>query len=358
MDRFWEFSSSYTKDGRVLSLGRHHPDATYRSPYPPTTYFMIHGFRKLVNRPRFLLEYLAMVSGAAIVLFTWGLARGLSSDADSARYTAALMALDIALWHHASRSHTPAVVGLAAFLAAVAYLVARYDAFRHGGTVTRFALLSLAAALAYSATLVHFVVFTAWLTLLACVGEGRLIPDPLTRRVLTGSLTGTLASVALFYRKFIGDTWTSKDAVLATAAYRPPATLFFLRNQVRDTVRIFQFGYPFWFLLALPAYFKLRAWASGPPARRVIYAWTATVATFVVLKDPLFFPRLLLQIKEDLLYAPLLCVLGGMTLSRLVSRGRKGKVLVAAVFVVVLGLQLRDYLYNADTVSVWAATQR
>jgi hypothetical protein len=269
------------------------------------------------------------------------------------------MSLDIALWHHASRSHTPAVVGLAVFVGAVTYLVARYDSIRQGSTVVRFSLLSLAAALTYSATLLHFVVLIVWLTILACLSERRLIPGSSTRRVVAGSAAGTLASVALFYRNFIGNTWTSKDAVLETAAYRAPATFLFLRNQVRDTARILRFGYPVWVLLALPAYVKLRTWTSGPFARRIVYSWTAAVATFVLLKDPAFFPRLLLQVKEDLLYAPLLGVLGGMTLSRLVSRRTKGRMLVVAIiFLILTGLHLRDYLYNADTVTVWAATQQ
>jgi hypothetical protein len=351
-DQFWEFSSSFGESGR----GKPHFGADYRAPYPPWTYFLIHGLRRVTNRPRFLLELLAMISGAIMMLLTYGLSRHLSADPKAATYAAALAAIEISIWHHASRAHTPGSIGQVLFLAALLYLVYRHRDFRRTGTVVRFALLSFAATIAYTATLFHFVIFTAWLVVLELMEHRAWIPRSETVRMLIGAVSGTLASLALFYRRFVGTALAGKDAILAVEGYRPPATFFFLRNQMRDTARILWFGYPVWVLLGLPAYFKLRSWASGPFARRVILAWTATYGTLLLLKDPVFFPQLFLHVKEDLLYAPLACVLGGMTLSRTASRGTKGKLLVAIVFLVLLGLQIRDYVFNADTVA--AAIQR
>jgi hypothetical protein len=171
-----------------------------------------------------------------------------------------------------------------------------------------------------------------------------------TVRILIGAMSGTLASLGLFYRRFVGTALASKDAILAVEGYRPPATFFFLRNQMRDTARILQFGYPVWIVLGLPAYFKLRSWTTGPFARRVILAWTATYGTLLLLKDPAFFPQLFLHVKEDLLYAPLACVMGGMTLAWLSTKGGRGKTAIAVILAALLYLQVRDYVYNSDMI--------
>jgi len=235
----------------------------------------------------------------------------------------------------------PALLGQVAFVSAVLYLLARHDQMDRTGVALRFGLLSFLATLSYSATLVHFVLFIAWLAAL------ELVQKSFARSFLVSAISGTLASVGLFYRHFLG---TPPEALTAGAAYRAPATFLFLRNQVRDTVRILEGGYPAFIVLSLPAYFRLRSWSSGPFSRRVIWAWTASYVSLLILKDPLLFPEVFLQIKEDLLYAPLLAVLGGMTLTRLDSRGGRGRLAAGLVLAALLALRVNDYLYNADTI--------
>jgi hypothetical protein len=347
LSQFWEFSSSFGESGR----GKPHFGADYRAPYPPWTYFLVQGLRLFMNRPRFLLELLAMTSSAIMVLFVYGLSRRLAADSTAAAYATALAALEISIWHHASRAHTPGSVGQVFFLAAVFYLVYRQGDFQRTGTIVRFALLSLAATIAYAATLFHFVIFIAWLVFLDLVAERSWVPGRQTVRMLIGAVSGTCGSFALFYYRFVGTATANRQAIFAAEGYHPPATFFFLRNQMRDTVQILRFGYPGWVLLAVPAYLKLRDWTTDSFARRVIMAWTATYGTLLVLKDPVFFPQLFLHAKEDLLYAPLLCVMGGMTLARLHSKGRRGKIAVAAVLIALACLQARDYTYNSDMVN-------
>jgi hypothetical protein len=343
---FWEFSSSFGETGR----GKPHFGADYEAPYPPWTYYLLHGLRQMWNRPRFLLEMLGLASGGLIMLLTYALARGLAKNGATAPFAAGLAALEISTWHHASRAHTPGLVGQVFLLLALVYLVHRYEDIARPLGLIGFAAASLMATLAYTATLFHFVGFMFFFVFVELVTRRSFFPTRTTFRATAAAATGTLGSLVLFYGHFIRPALASKKAILSREAYRAPARFFFLRNQMRDTVRILRFGYPAYVLLALPAWFKLRSWSSGELARRVVWAWTATYVFLLLLKDPVLFPQLFLHVKEDLFFAPLLCVLGAMTLQHLSIVGKKGKVATLAILAALLALQIQDYLFNANTV--------
>ncbi len=354
-ESFWELSSSYGQEGRTVSLGRRPADADYVAPYSPWSYFLVHGLRTLLDEPRFLLEYLSIVCAATLVLLVYGLAFSLSHDTTSAALGAVLAALEIAIWHHASRAHMPALLGEVFFVAAVLYLAARQADFgRNLGVFFRFALLSLLATLSYSATLPHFVVFIGWLVVLE-VMSSRFRIGARARGWLGAAVSGTLGSVALFYRHFLGASKAS--AAFHPEGYQAPASFFFLRNQPRDTVRILEMGHPVFLALAVPAYFRLRSWVATDFSRRVIWAWTAAYVTFLLAKDPLLLPGLFLQIKEDLFFAPLACALGGMTLGHLIRASRRGRLATFALVALLAVLRMNDYLYNADTIHPPAASE-
>jgi hypothetical protein len=348
-EALWEIASSYGKDGRTLSLGRYHPDADYVAPYPLGSYFFLHAARKLVDEPRFLVEYLAILCAAVLVLLAYILTRQLFPDPLAPSLAAMLLACDLVTWHHASRAHMPALFGQVFFVTAVVFLLARERDLLHFRTAILFALLSMAATLAYSATLLHFVVFMVWLVLLEVVSARSIFMRPEARGFLAASVAGTLGSFAVFYRHFLG-AGGDKLALLSSEGYRAPASFLFLRNQVRDTARVLRAGYPLWWFLATPALVRLHAWTSRSFARRVVWAWTLAFLTFVVLKDPLVVPRLLLQIKEHLFVACLLSSLGGMTLAKLAQWGAKGKLAVALILAVALALRVGDYAANADMI--------
>ena len=345
----WEIASSYGKDGRTLSLGRYHPQADYVAPYPLGSYFVIQGARRLLDEPRFLVEYLAILSAALLVLLTYALTKRLCSDPLAPAVAAVLFTCDLATWHHASRAHMPALFGQVFFVSAVVYLLARQRDLHRFRPALIFGLLSFAATLAYSATLLHFVLFMVWLVFLEVVSARSILMHREARGFLAASIAGTLASVAVFYQHFLG-AGGSKLALLSSAGYRAPASFFFLRNQIRDTVRVLASGYPLSWLVAIPAFAKLGAWTRSAFSRRVVWAWTLTFLTFLVLKDPIFFPRLFLQIKEHLFFACLLSALGGMTLSKLSQSGSKGKVAVAVVLTLAVALRVGDYASNADMI--------
>ena len=317
---------------------------------------MLHGLRKLWNRPRFLLEFTGLACGGLIMLLIYALASGLSRNGEGAAFAAALAALEISTWHHASRAHVPGLVGQIFLLLALVYLVHRYADIERPLGMVGFAAAALTATLAYTATLFQFVGFMFFFYLTDLVAQRSLLPTRTTFRVTSAAATGTLGSLLLFYGHFIRPALASKSAILSREAYRAPGRFFFLRNQMRDTVRILRFGYPAHVLLALPAWFKLRTWSAGALARRVVWAWTATYVSLLLLKDPVFFPQLLLHVKEDLFFAPLLCVLGGMTLRHLSGSGRIGKAITVAILTVLFALQVQDYLFNANTVSISMST--
>lgn len=352
---FWEFSSSYGVDGR----GKPHFGADYEAPYPPWTYAIVHVLRKALNHSRFWLELVGMTCAGLMALLSFALARRFSTNPCAATFAFILMAIEISTWHHASRVHVPGMLGGVFFLMAITYLAYRFEQLERWSVLLGFAFLSMLATLAYTATLFHFVFFMIWFTVLELFERRSPLPSATTLRAVAASSTGTLGSFAVFYHRFVAPALASKDAILAYEGYRAPATFFFLRNQMRDTAKILSLGYPWFVALALPAYVRLKEWSQGALSRRIILAWTATYVMLLVLKDPVFFPQLFLHVKEDLLFAPLACILGAMTLSAAWSSpGKLKKWAVGAVLVFLLVLQARDYLYNADTIAVWAASQR
>ena len=157
-DDFWEFSSSHGVSGR----GKPHFGSDCAAPYPPWTYFIVHGLRKLVDHPRFWIEFVGMFSASILTLLTYGCAVKLSREEKAPSFAFALMSLEISTWHHASRVHTPGLVGEVFFVAAVTYLAWNLDLLSNRRHFAAFALLSMLATLAYTATLFHFLIFTAF----------------------------------------------------------------------------------------------------------------------------------------------------------------------------------------------------
>jgi hypothetical protein len=83
----------------------------------------------------------------------------------------------------------------------------------------------------------------------------------------------------------------------------------------------------------------------------MIWSWVAAYAMHLILKDPVLFPQLFLYVKEELMYAPLACILGGVTLAWLDRKGRLGRAVAYGVVLLCFGLYLQDFHYNADAVA-------
>jgi hypothetical protein len=352
LDQFWEFSSTTPVAGHNKPATGF--DQDYVAPYPPWSYFLVHALRPVKDNPRFWMEWLGLVAAGAIVLLTERLARDFAGDAKTAAYAAALMAVEIATWHHASRAHTPTMLGQLSFLAAVAYLVANHDQMKSPRALFGLGFFSFLACVAYPGSLIHWVILLGCFLVVELVARRSLLPSPDAARALLASAAGGVASIAAFYHPFV---WAAiagratRQAILLREVFRPKATFFFLRNQMRDTVEILSFGYPLWVLLGVPALLRLRAWAHDPFARKMIWSWLAAYTLHLILKDPVFFPQLFLYVKEELMYAPLACILGGVTLAWLDAKGRLGRATAYGVVLLCLGLYVQDFHYNADAVA-------
>ena len=95
----------------------------------------------------------------------------------------------------------------------------------------------------------------------------------------------------------------------------PPATFFFLRNQMRDTVRILFNGYPLFVALSMGGWVLLCRTEVAGFHRRLLVAWGLTYVLMLIFKDPALFPMIFLHAKEDLFYASLACLLGGLPIA-------------------------------------------
>jgi hypothetical protein len=80
----------------------------------------------------------------------------------------------------------------------------------------------------------------------------------------------------------------------------------------------------------------------------VLVAWAAAWVLIMVLKDPLFFPRLLRWAKEDQFLSPLLCVFIGAAAFALPRRWMRWAAAALAV-AVAARIEWQDFLLHANT---------
>jgi peptidoglycan/LPS O-acetylase OafA/YrhL len=119
------------------------------------------------------------------------------------------------------------------------------------------------------------------------------------------------------------------------------------RNEGRQSHRIWVLGFAAPLLAGLlAAPVALRR--ARPAARPVLLAWLAAWALIMVLKDPVFFPKMLRWAKEDQFVSPLLCMLiaAGVTAIR---PHRLRQAVTVVVVLAALALAGRDFSYHANT---------
>ena len=239
-----------------------------------------------------------------------------------ARIAAILLAFEISLWHHVHRVHGPGILGEFFVLCFIFFLVAYRDSLQTTKGVLWFAGLSAVTLISYPAPVVQLLILLAWLTLLVeVVGEERT----LLKGLLGGFSLGAGVAVAIYYAPYAIDALAKADILLDRGDYDPRATFFFLRNQMRDTVRILSNGYPLYVALSLVGLFTLGRYNTLGFHRRVLFAAVLTYVTMLILKDPIFLPRVFLHAKEDLFYSPIACLLAALPLASLwASRTLRG----------------------------------
>jgi hypothetical protein len=239
--------------------------------------------------------------------------------------------------------------------------VYRHDEMKSPRAFLGLGLFSFLACVAYPGSLIHWVIFLGCFLTVELLARRSLLPSRETARAIVACAAGGVASLATFYHPFV---WAAiveratRQAILLREVFQPKATFFFLRNQMRDTVQILGFGYPLWVLLGVPALFRSREWARGLFARKIVWSWVAAYVVHLILKDPALFPQLFLYVKEELMFAPLACILGGVTLAWLDAKGRLGRVAAVAVVLLCLGLYVQDFHYNADAVAAMLSREK
>ena len=103
---------------------------------------------------------------------------------------------------------------------------------------------------------------------------------------------GLLASFVFYYAPYALEAIRKSSLLLDRATYDPPATFFFLRNQMRDTVRILYNGYPLFVALSIGGWVLLCRPEVAGFYRRFLVAWGLTYGLMLILKDPALFPMI------------------------------------------------------------------
>jgi hypothetical protein len=312
---------------------------------------MIFAAWKLFGDLRFLLEFVPVLLASLMLVVVYLTAKTIWDDTTVARLATLLFSLEISVWHHVHRGHGPGIFGAFFVLLYVWFLAAYAQRVRTWWRVGGLAALTLAVTLCYTVAFVQISIYISVLTAIVLVFGGK---DGRSRLVyiLVGFSFGIGGGLLLYYGPYIVDAVVGGGAVLDSGqAYDPPATFFVLRNQLRDTVRILQNGYPIFVGLSLMGLWALGRSNASAFHRSMLWAGFVTYLGMLVLKDPAVLPRIFLHAKEDLFFAPFACLLAALPLARLWTSRLVGKLVVVIIFIALFGLALRDQVINADTLS-------
>ena len=332
-------------ESRTVEAREGENSRAYGSPYPPFFYLFTFLLLSVHDDLRFLLELVPVALGALMLVMVFVMAWTIWAERTIARFAAVLMLLEISIWHHAHRGHGPGLFGAAFVLAFVALVALRAPGMKTVRSGLPLALPACIAALSYAVAPIQLGFFVATLTVLLAISRDERI---LAAALALGSALGAAGAVILYYGPYVLDALERSRFLLEGGAYAPPAAFFFLRNQMRDTVRIYLNGFPLYLLLSAAGLVLLRRSGASSAHQKLLWSAALTFALLLVLKDPLVFPRILLHAKEDLFYASFACLLGALPLSALWSR-RVGRRAAALLLAVLSYLAAKDQAHNANT---------
>ena len=345
-DELHRYSSSSDPfdDGHV----RPHFGVNYGAPYPPLFYIMTFATTFVHGDIRFLIEFLSVALSAALMVLVFLIARTIWDDVRVACFSVLLLVFEISIWHHAHRAHAPGTLGAFVVLFWLYFLIAHRDFIHSRQGLAIFAVFSMLAALTYPASLVQISIFSTFMALF--LWRGSHDERELCRRFVAGLSLGFAGAFVFYYAPYAIQAVQKSSILLDRQAYDPPATFLFLRNQMRDTVRILRNGYPLYVTLSVVGFgLVARSVVSLSYHRKILSACGLTYVAMLVFKDPALFPMIFLHAKEDLFYAPIACLLGGLVLATLWRRGLWARVAVVAILILAATLQLRDQALNHNT---------
>src|SRR3990172_11898852 len=233
-DEIYRFSTSSDPfdDGHV----RPHFGVEYGAPYPPLFYLLTFAASSIHGDVRFLVEFLAVAVSLAMMVPLYLIARTIWKDPRIATLALLLFALEVSVWHHAHRVHAPGNLGELFFLVWLYFVAAHRGLMSSTRGLARFAAVTMATALSYPAALVHASLLAALAIL--CLSVGSEEERSSAKRVFAGVSLGLFGAFLVYYAPYALQAAQKANLLLERRAYDPPASFFFLRNQMRDTVRI------------------------------------------------------------------------------------------------------------------------
>jgi hypothetical protein len=312
------------------------------SPLPAVVYYALHSLGLDLD---WAITVCNTTAAMAVVPWMWLVVSRLWC-AGAAWVAALLYTLDLAVWHHVGRVHAPAALAGAMGTAALLYLAA------NAGTLDRARRMAFAgaavgvAALGYTSLAVLFFLFGLVLFVLLAL-DARALAPAARRGLALALVAGGLLAGILYYFHYVPGVLGGAGAVEAEPDLFGARTFFIFRNEAKQSLRVWRLGFDWWVLAGLVAApFALRR--AKPEARPVLVAWLGAWALLMLLKDPLFLPRLLRWAKEDQFLSPLLCMLIGAAAFALPRPWMR----VAASALAVAGaacIEWYDYLLHANT---------
>jgi hypothetical protein len=359
VDRTLDFADVPLEYRALLRYGSHLPTASQTAapgtdlfgetvlvPYPPLPYFVYYALSRLGLDPLWAMTVFNVLLALAVAPVLFLAARAIW-DERAAWLAAALYLLDLAVWHHVGRVHAPATFGAALGTAALLALAATSERLTGARPVLLAGLALGLAVLGYSALVVQVGLLGAVLLALLLL-DAKGLTRPARLGVAAALAAGGLFAIAVYYGHYVPGLLQGTPAVEAEPSiFTGRTVLGIFRNEGRQSYRIWLLGFAAPLvagLLAAP--FALRR--ARASARPVLVSWLASWALIMLLKDPLFFPKMLRWAKEDQFVSPLLCAFVAAAVSGLAER-RARLFALGLVLSVALGLAARDFYFHANT---------
>jgi hypothetical protein len=359
IDRTLDFADVPWDYQALLRYGSHLPTASQTAapatdlfgsqmlvPYPPLPYLAYYALARLGADPLWSMTALDALLAVLVAPLLFLSARRIW-DERAAWLGSVLYLLDLAVWHHVGRAHAPAAFGAALGTAALLHLASRADGLTHARPVLIAGAATGLAVLGYSSLIVQFGLLGVVLYALLALDARGLAPRARVGVAAALALGGVLA-IALYYGHYASGLLHGTPGVEAESSiFAGKTVLRIFRNEGRQSYRIWAMGFA-WPLCAGLACLPVALVRARPSARPVLIAWLSAWILIVVLKDPLFFPKMLRWAKEDQFVSPLVALSIGAAVSA-VARVPLRRALAAAAIAGYAFLAARDFYYLANT---------